>query len=116
MFTHVLTTAGAYVLTTAGAYIALQYFSPPSNFDGPPSNKVREWMETGKTSRKAAELLVWHRVYYTLSRSPAAYQLMAAGGWTAAYAELKIRGYEPGPDSKYPNSEYMTTWGNPVKK
>jgi hypothetical protein len=102
------------VLTTVGAYITLLYLSPPSNFDGPPSPDVKEWMEKGKASRRAAELLVWHRVYYENSRSPAAHQLMAAGGWTAASAELSIRGYEPGPDSKYPNKGYMTTWINPV--
>jgi hypothetical protein len=109
MFGYVLSTAGA------GVYFALQYFSPPSNFDGPPSNEVREWMEKGGASRKAAELLIWHGVYAN-HRSPAARQLMLGGGWTAVTAELRIRGYEPGPDSKYPDSEYMTTWGNPVKK
>ncbi len=114
----------AYVLTTAGTiYIALRYFSPPSNFDAPPSIEVKKWMEKGRAvgggggaSRKAAELLVWHRVYYANSRSPAAHQLIRTGGWTAAYAELRIRGYEPGPDSNYPNREYMTTWENPIKK
>ena len=117
MFTHVLTTAGAYVVPTLGAiYFALQYLSPPSKFDAPPSIEVKKWMEKGGASRKAAELLVWHGVYYANSRSPAAQQLIRVGGWTAAYAELRIRGYEPGPDSKYPNQKYMTTWENPVKQ
>lgn len=92
---HAVTVMGGAVL-----YFATMYFTPPSNFDGPPSPYVKEWMEKGKASRRAAELLVWHRVNYKNYRSPAARQLMAAGGWTAASAELSIRGYKPGPDSK----------------
>lgn len=87
-------------------YLAKMYMTPPSNFDGPPSPEVKEWMEKGGASRRAAELLVWHGVCYNKPGSMAAKQLIDGGGYTWATAELYIRGYKPGPEG----------WANPVRK
>lgn len=90
---------------TALICLAARYFTPPSNFDGPPSAKVKEWMDQKRASRKVAELLVWHGVMLGNESSPAAIQLLGCG-YTLATAELKIRGYESdGPDG----------WKNPVR-
>jgi hypothetical protein len=92
--------------TMCAIYCVSRYFTPPTNFDCPPSKEVKEWMETGGASRKAAELLVWHGVYYKNPGSPAAEQLIrSGGGWTWVAAELKIRGYKAGKDG----------WSNPVR-
>lgn len=83
---------------------AHKYFTPPSRFDGSPSQPVKEWMDIG-ASRKAAELLIWHRVYLKSSPSPTAVQLYNGGGWTWATAELMVLGYRPGPKG----------WDEPVR-
>ena len=83
---------------------ATRYFSPPSNFDNPPSQQVKEWMEKGGASRKVAELLVWHGVILGNERSPAAIDLLNYG-YPVALGELKIRGYESGPKG----------WDEPVR-
>lgn len=75
--------------------LTTRYFTPPSDFDGPPSQPVKEWMDQKRTSRKVAELLVWHGVILGNEPSPAAIQLLGCG-YTLATAELKIRGYESG--------------------
>jgi hypothetical protein len=89
----------------AGVLIcANNYFTPPSNFDAPPSPLVKEWMKEKGASRNVAELLVWHGVILGNERSPAAIHLLNYG-YPVAFAELKIRGYESGPKG----------WDEPVR-
>lgn len=94
------------VIIVGGVIVACKsYFKPPSNFEDPPSQHVKEWMDNG-ASRKVAELLVWHRVYLKSPPSPAAEQLYKGGGrWTWHTAELMVRGYRPGPEG----------WNEPVR-
>jgi hypothetical protein len=60
-------------------------------------------MEKGGASRKVAELLVWHGVIFGNERSPAAIALLNYG-YPLSLGELKIRGYESGPNG----------WDDPV--
>jgi hypothetical protein len=90
--------------------LTTRYFTPPSNFDGPPSTEVMEWMNCGRASRIHAELLVWHGVYHKNARSPAAIQLLGCG-YTLATAELKIRGYESGGPNGWDEPVYTSLLG-----
>ena len=94
----------AFVIVGGVIVACKSYFTPPSNFEDPPSQHVKEWMDNG-ASRMAAELLVWHRVYLKSPPSPAAEHLYNGGGWTWHTAELMVRGYRPGPEG----------WNEPVR-